>query len=227
MVDIAQALGLDDSAIDWHSLEVPVHCDVVAPLQRLKAAAAEAGFDLRIASGFRDYHRQLAIWNGKASGERPVMDSDGVALDIKALADDWQRCSAIMRWSAIPGCSRHHWGSDVDVYDAAAVAEDYALQLSPEEVADNGPFGLLHRWLDERMACGTAEGFYRPYAEDIGGVAPERWHLSFAPLAERFVSCLNMAAMESALAARGDIALWPELQKRWQQIYPKYVALSA
>ena len=38
-----------------------------------------------------------------------------------------------MRWSAIPGSSRHHWGTDLDVYDAAAVTPDYQVQLTPQE----------------------------------------------------------------------------------------------
>ena len=51
---------------------------------------------------------------------------------------------------AIPGTSRHHWGTDLDVYDAAALPADYRLELSPAEVAPGGLFDSLHRWLDER-----------------------------------------------------------------------------
>ena len=43
------------------------------------------------------------------------------------------------------------------------------------EVARGGVFDSLHSWLDARMAAGESHGFYRPYARDRGGVAPERW----------------------------------------------------
>ncbi|MFV0278041.1 MAG: M15 family metallopeptidase, partial [Parahaliea sp.] len=81
-----------------------------------------------------------------------------------------------------PGTSRHHWGTDLDVFDAAAVSRDYALQLTPAEAAPGGPFHALHGWLDTRMAAGASHGFYRPYDRERGGVAPERWHRSYAPL---------------------------------------------
>ena len=94
-----------------------------------------------------------------------------------------QQLHAILRFSAIPGTSRHHWGTDLDVFDAAALPQDYQLQLSPQEVAPGGMFDPLHCWLDQRMAAGEVHGFFRPYGQDRGGVAPERWHLSYAPMA--------------------------------------------
>jgi hypothetical protein len=100
---------------------------------------------------------------------------------------------AILRFSAIPGTSRHHWGTDLDIYDAAAMSPDYQLQLSPQEVAAGGLFDPLHCWLDERMAAGESRGFYRPYASDCGGVAPERWHLSYAPLSADYAQCCDGA----------------------------------
>lgn len=149
---------------------------------RLTSAAAEAGFKLQIASAYRSYERQRSIWNGKLAGERPVLDDRDHAIDIRTLSDaDCLRC--VLRFSAIPGASRHHWGTDLDVYDEAAVAEDYQVQLSAAEVSETGPFGALHAWLDQRIAQGRSFGFYRPYDRDRGGVAPERWHLSYAPLA--------------------------------------------
>ncbi|MFN2168980.1 MAG: M15 family metallopeptidase, partial [Anaerolineae bacterium] len=132
-----------------------------------------AGFELAIASSFRSFERQRAIWNAKACGARPVHDDVGCAIDMARL-DPAQQLRAILRFSALPGASRHHWGTDLDVYDAAAVAPGYQLRLSPEEVADEGVFGPLHRWLDGRMAAGRSHGFYRPYGVDRGGVAGDR-----------------------------------------------------
>jgi len=187
------------SARDAVTLGARVHQEVVAPFVQLRAEASEAGFDLRILSGFRSFEHQLSIWNGKAGGERPVLDSQARPLDIGGLTD-WELALAILRWSALPGASRHHWGTDVDVYDAAATPEGYQIELVPGEVEPGGMFGAMHAWLDQRIAADRAFGFFRPYDEDRGGVAPERWHLSWAPLATGWTRQLTPSALREALA---------------------------
>jgi LAS superfamily LD-carboxypeptidase LdcB len=177
-----QLTGLDDTHLvalpDGHRLQA----EAARAFSALQSDARRAGFDLAIASSFRSFSRQLSIWNAKASGVRPVHDDLGRAVPMARLSPR-ERVHAILRYSALPGTSRHHWGTDLDVYDATAVAPDYKVQLTPQEVAPGGVFDALHTWLDARMAAGESHGFYRPYSSDRGGVAPERWHLSYAPLA--------------------------------------------
>lgn len=217
--------GRDDNFIDHASLERPVHRDLVAPWRRLVQDARAAGFEPAIASGYRDYARQLVIWNAKAAGERPVLDSAGAALDIATL-DAWSLAQAILRWSALPGASRHHWGTDIDIYDRAAVSDDYRVQLTPEEVADDGPFGPLHRWLDERIAAGASHGFFRPYDRDRGGVAPERWHLSYAPTAARYQRQLAARTLLEGLDSPA-LALRDAVVQHWPTIYARYIDVPA
>lgn len=217
---------------DTHLVDLPcgnrLQAGAAEAFSRLQAEAVEAGFELAIASSFRSYQRQRAIWNGKACGQRPVHDDAGRNVELATLSRG-QQLRAILRYSAIPGTSRHHWGTDLDVYDAAALPADYRLQLSPREVAPGGLFDPLHRWLDERMAAGASQGFFRPYARDRGGVAPERWHLSFAPLAracetqltsELLLSCWECAAGEEPLA------LLDEIQADLAAILARYVAVA-
>ena len=161
---------------------IMIHAQVVEPFVALQAQAAKQGFDLQICSGFRSFERQLHIWNGKLSGLRPVVDKAGNPIVLEALSP-WDQIQAVLRWSALPGASRHHWGTDFDVYDAAAMPEGYQIQLTPEEVEGAGIFAPMHDWLD-RSFDGDCLGFYRPYGTDKGGVAPERWHLSYAPIAD-------------------------------------------
>ena len=213
--------GRDDNFIDHASLERPVHRDIVEPWQALRAAAAKAGFDLAIASGYRNYQRQLEIWNGKACGKRAVYGDNGAALDIAALSER-ELAFAILRWSALPGASRHHWGTDVDIYDRAALPDDYVLQLNHGEVADTGLFGPLHRWLDERIATDRAFGFFRPYPIECGGVAPERWHLSYAPLAARYQRCLKVEPLWRAIDAPA-LALRTTIADNWPMIFERFV----
>lgn len=156
--------------------------EVSAAFERLRRAAAQQGIDLAVASGCRNFERQLSIWNRKASGQLPVLDEAGCPLDLSALPDQ-EKVFAILRWSALPGASRHHWGTDCDVYDRAALPPGYQVQLTRAEA--DGLFANLHRWLDQRIAAGEAEGFFRPYDQDRGGIAPEPWHLSYEPLSRR------------------------------------------
>ena len=130
---------------------------------------------------------------------------------------------AILRWSALPGASRHHWGSDLDVYDAAAVDARYAVQLTPEEVNPGGPFAPLHAWLDQQIAGNDCEGFFRPYAIDKGGIAPERWHLSYAPLAAECESALQAEALLQLLCECDTLALAPVVEAHWQEIYQRFI----
>lgn len=213
--------GRDDNFIDHASLERPVHRDIVAPFSALRDAAAAAGFELAVASGYRNYHRQLQIWNAKARGERPVLNDDGIALNIAELSEQ-ELALAILRWSALPGASRHHWGTDIDIYDRAAVADDYVVQLTHAEVVDNGPFGPFHRWLDERIASDSAFGFFRPYQSDNGGIAAERWHLSYAPLAARYQRCLKAPALWRAIDVPG-LALRETIAENWAMIFERFI----
>ncbi len=219
-----QLTGRDDS----HLVTLPgghrLQDEVAQAFLALQAEARAAGFELAIASGFRSYGRQLAIWNGKASGARPVHDDEGRAVAMAQLSRG-QQLRAILRYSAIPGTSRHHWGTDLDVFDAAAMPPGYQLQLSPQEVAAGGLFDRLHSWLDERMAAGASHHFYRPYANDRGGVAPERWHLSYAPLSidcaqqcdsALLATCWNEEEGTEALLLREEIeASLPEIIERY------------
>jgi LAS superfamily LD-carboxypeptidase LdcB len=224
---VRQLTGRDDS----HLVTLPcghrLRDEVAQAIAALQADARRAGFELTIASSFRSFARQLTIWNGKASGTRPVHDDRGRAVEMAALSPV-EQLYAILRYSAIPGTSRHHWGTDLDIYDAAAVAPDYPLQLSPQEVAAGGVFDPLHCWLDELIATGKSRGFYRPYARDRGGVAPERWHLSYAPLSagcseqltgELLQSCWDCEDATAALLLRDEIeAELPHIMERYLSV---------
>ena len=195
-----------------------VHSHIVKPLQSLRAAAARAGIDLALASTFRDFDTQVRIWNEKWTGRRVLNDRAGRTLEAATLTPA-QKVDAILAWSAPPGGSRHHWGTDVDVYDRAAVPAGYRLRLEPDEYAAGGPFATLTAWLDAHMG---RFGFYRPYRTDRGGVAPEPWHLSHAPTARVASARLRLATIRSAVedsAIEGRAALVRALPG----IYARYV----
>jgi LAS superfamily LD-carboxypeptidase LdcB len=220
-----QLTGRDDSHVvalpDGQRLQQKV-ADAFAALQ---SAAREAGFELAIASSFRPYARQLAIWNGKASGMRPVHDDAGHPVAMAHLPPV-EQLHAILRFSALPGTSRHHWGTDLDVYDAAVMPPGYQLQLAPQEVAPGGLFDPLHNWLDERIAAGESHGFFRPYARDRGGVAPERWHLSYAPLSVTYAQQCDSALFTDCWdceQSAEDLLLRAQIEANLQHILSRFI----
>ena len=206
---------------DTVSLGVGVHRDVVEPFLQLQHAARHAGFDLRILSGFRSFEQQLSIWNRKASGEQAVLDSNAIPLDIGKLGEN-ELAFAILRWSALPGASRHHWGTDLDVYDALAKPDGYEIELIPEEVNSGGIFGPLHEWLDERIRADDTFGFLRPYDMDRGGVAPERWHISYAPVAVGYLRQLTPEVLSDTIN-RTEMRLEQTVLHHIDEIYERFV----
>jgi LAS superfamily LD-carboxypeptidase LdcB len=174
-----------------------LHAQAVTPFLNLRKAARLEGIDLVPVSSFRDFDRQLAIWNAKFNGERPMLDAAGNRLEAAGLAPR-ERVEAILLWSALPGASRHHWGTDLDLIDGNANADGFKDKLTREAFAPDGPFGHLDRWLDAHAA---RFGFFRPYQGARSGVQPEPWHVSFAPVAEKARRSLSKAVLRAAIAA--------------------------
>ena len=212
-------VGLDDSFIDYSSLEVPLHREIIGPVKRLKAAAYDHGFDLCLASGYRSYQKQLQIWNEKAQGIRSVLDINEVKLEVHMLSK-LELMHAILRWTALPGASRHHWGTDFDIYDAAAVDENSPLELTRAETQEGGPFAEMYRWLKTYLS--SQHDFFRPYEIELNGVAPEPWHISYRPLAQNYLSQLNLQQI-SFVINQHSIQLKDEVLENLESIFNRYV----
>lgn len=198
----SQLLGYTDG----HVIPLPkhigvkVHGSVIAPLQQLIADAKKAGFQLEVASGYRSFERQLHIWNDKCIGNKAILNDQGDVIDIDSLSA-LEKIYAILRWSALPGASRHHWGTDIDIYDAAATPLNYQLQLHPDEYTGDGLFAPMMAWLDEYLQQSNSPAFYRPYLHDTGGVSPELWHLSYRPVASRYEAQFSVSVLRNYLSS--------------------------
>jgi LAS superfamily LD-carboxypeptidase LdcB len=203
---------------DAPGLGARLHAGAIAAVNALREACAAAGIDLAIASSFRDFSRQGAIWNGKFRGARPLLDRAGRALDAAALSEP-ERVRSILIWSALPGASRHHWGTDFDVYDRAAAPAGYRPELTVAEFTGNGPFVRLNEWLAANLAN---HGFFRPYGTDRGGVHPEPWHLSYAPLAGPALQALTLDVLREAVE-NGDLDGREHVLAQLPEIYDRYV----
>ena len=206
---------------DAELLSVSIHRDVVDPFRALRSAAADAGYDAAILSGFRSFDQQLSIWNRKARGELAVLDSDAQPLNISTLTDR-DLVFAILRWSVLPGASRHHWGTDIDVFDATARPDGYEIELVPAEYEGNGMFASFSAWLDERIANRTSFGFFRPYDRDRAGIAPERWHLSYGPLAAEFARMLSIELLRDTVVS-ADMLLKDVVLTNLEELVDRFV----
>lgn len=223
-IDSRQLFGeLPESMVgvteDLGTSSIMIHPLILAPLTELARNACLAGFQLRVVSGFRSFDRQLAIWNAKALGQRLVLTQDELPVDMQALSDT-EKVFAILNWSALPGTSRHHWGTDIDVYDANAITDDYDVQLTAAEVI--GIFKPFHEWLSRQLAQ-PSSNFYRPYLANIGNVAEEMWHLSYRPIASQFAQSLSEESLRQKIEAT-DIQLKEAILENLSCIYANYVA---
>lgn len=209
--------GQTDKHIHWLSSGVGIHYDMVAAFQQLQDAAKEDDIHIEIASGYRNFERQFAIWQNKFTGKVAVKDKNNQVIDITKLTEI-EIIHAIMLFSALPGASRHHWGTDIDIYAPNLLAEQQKLQLEPWEYQTSGPFHQLSLWLSKNL---SKFNFYLPYDKFRGGVAEEPWHISYQPLSNIYQQQHNYALLASVLensniaAKETLIATLPELYKRY------------
>lgn len=204
--------------VDLSDPRCALHYEAVASFLAMRDAARADGIDLTPRSSFRDFQAQIGIWNRKWAGERPIYDRRGALLERARLSES-AAVDAILCWSAIPGGSRHHWGSDIDVIDAAAVPPGYNVELLPSEYASDGIFARLSQWLDANM---RRFGFYQPYRTDRGGVSPEPWHLSYAPVSQAALESLSLSTLRRVLEG-SNIEGKPHVLARLPEIYTRFL----
>lgn len=196
-----------------------IHKEMHKDFYRLKNKAESEGFHLGVVSAFRSFEAQLRIWNLKAQGERTLLDDQEKPLEFAKLTPH-EIVMSILRWSAVPGASRHHWGTDIDVFDAGTQALDEVM-LIPSETVSGGPAARLHEWLDSLISSGESFGFYRPYSEDLGGVSPERWHLSYSPLSQRYFESYTPSIFKKNIED-SEVHLKETLLSNAEEIYQRF-----
>ena len=146
-----------------------LHYDTYGAFERMHAAARAEGVTLLMVSATRNFDRQKQIWEAKWNGRR-LLEGKEKANEVYPDAAD--RARAILRYSSMPGTSRHHWGTDIDL-----------------NALNNGYFeaGEGKRVYDWLTANAARYGFCQPYTEKgpdrLTGYEEERWHWSYLPLA--------------------------------------------
>jgi LAS superfamily LD-carboxypeptidase LdcB len=200
------------------------HKDIYADYLNLKNEALKQGIELYVLSSFRSFKDQLRIWNLKASGQRDLLDDEGNTLEFNELSPN-EILFSILRWSALPGASRHHWGTDIDFVDKATWPQGYDVQLIPSEYNDGGPFYKFRNWFDETIEKKSGLGFFRPYQNDRGGVAPEMWHLSHRAVSEELLHNYSIDLFKQHIDSlnESEFLLLDEVRDNFEKIYHDYI----
>ena len=217
------------NALQWLGIDNPdlvdagdgqrLHADIIGPFTAMQQSAAQDGIGCQLVSGFRDFDRQLAIWNRKWSGELPLYSPDGEQLNTNALSDT-DKLHAILTFSALPGGSRHHWGTDIDVFDKPRVdAWPGTFSLVNAEYRNDGPCAPLAAWLD---AHASRFGFNRPFKQYKGGVAQELWHLSHRETAKQFETSLDSKLLKAHIESI-DIAGKQTILANFSSLFERYI----
>lgn len=217
MISQAQILGQDESRLVECQKGFKLLPEVCVAFTRMQVAANKDHIDLQIVSSYRSFERQSQIWQNKWSGKAALLDPNEKPLDINLLSDN-EKLNAILTWSALPGASRHHWGTDLDVYDKhSVVLANHDFQLVCSEY-DIGPCKKLNDWLSQHA---SQFGFYRPYAKYTGGIAREPWHLSHKTSADLMLSQLDQQSLVDSLTNTNILGLdciienMPEIYQRF------------
>lgn len=205
--------------VEWKP-GIYVHAQACDALDLLSQQAKSDRFNLKIVSSFRTFETQLKIWNEKCLGHRDVLDNAGRPLDVSSLTDR-ELAFMILRWSALPGATRHHWGTDFDIVDANVVESGYRPRLTPAEAEAGGAFHDFNLWLSSSI---HHHGFFRPYEQDLGGIAPEWWHLSYESIAREYASKINQDLVRQILA-NADIKLKETVMSCLPDIWERFVKL--
>ena len=148
-----------------------LHQDTYSAFLLMYGAAKVAGIDLQIRSATRNFEYQKGIWERKWTGETLLSSGENAAT---AYPDPKVRALKILEYSSMPGTSRHHWGTDIDLnsFDNAWFESGEGLKL--------------FKWLQDHA---HEYGFCRPYTvKDVSrpeGYNEEKWHWSYQPLAEQ------------------------------------------
>ena len=192
-----QVIGLDDSKLvnikdDPRRMSV-LMCDrdAAKALPDLFSDAFDKGFELRIASAYRSFYKQFKIFDDKFKGKRPVLDANENTMDISSLSDE-QKVLEIIRFSSIPGFSRHHFGTDFDIYAVNLLPEGKQLELTAREYQKGNYFYKLGQYLSQNL---NKFGFKRPF-NGKGTNAFEPWHISFSKKADE---CIDAFPVDFAL----------------------------
>ena len=165
-----ELLGIDRPVLkgDGFSLRE----EAASAFEKMKEKAANEGIDIKVVSSYRSFSHQKRIWQRKYKRYIDQNSPPEVAI------------SKIIAYSTIPGTSRHHWGTEIDIIDGNSKHPKHVLQ--PKNFYENGPYTRLKNWMDKNS---EEFGFHLVYTnnKDRKGFKHEPWHFSYKPTSQQML----------------------------------------
>lgn len=165
VVDRLRERGFVQLPSEYSSTNAWLRTEAAESYMRMADSARKCGISLNVLSGFRSFDRQVKIWEQKWERYKDLPDS--------------LRIFKILEYSMLPGASRHHWGTEVDLN---SLSNAYFL---------SGNGRKEFEWLELHA---RHFGFFRPYKSrptNALGVNEEMWHWSYYPLSVEYLKCWN------------------------------------
>lgn len=147
-----------------------MRADAYEAFEKMYGEAIKEGIKFQIRSAARNFDYQKGIWERKWTGTTKLSDGTDVSKDI---SEPIKKALKILEYSSMPGTSRHHWGTDID------------LNSFNNEYFEKGEGKKMYDWL---VSNGAAYGFCQPYTpkgpQRPDGYNEEKWHWSYQPVSQ-------------------------------------------
>lgn len=171
--------------------------------EKMKLAAYNDGVSIKVIHSYTSYLDQMQTWD-----EAYIQLNEGRMLPEKIL-------KKLITTTAIPGTSRNHWGTEIEIIQDLKPFEGEALNA--KHFQPNGAFHELHQWLTANAAT---YGFYMVYTKNNKrkGVQYKPWHYSYAPLSKDMLKQLlriNLMKELSTSEIEGVSFIHPEFLKNY------------
>ena len=139
---------------------------------KMQSDALKEGISIQIVSAYRNFKRQQYIFLKKYNKYKQ-----------KGLSEK-QTLAKITEYSTIPGTSRHHWGTDIDIVQQ--LTKMPRNLLVEKNYSNEGDFCPMKQWMDQNA---YKYGFYLVYTENKNrtGFKHEPWHYSYAPISKKIL----------------------------------------
>lgn len=177
--------------------------DTYEAFKKMHKAALQDSIELVIRSATRNFNYQKGIWERKWSGETTLE----AGIKATSIEDPTERALEILKYSSMPGSSRHHWGTDID------------LNAFSNAFFEQGQGLKLFNWLTKH---GSTYGFCRPYTEKNAarpdGYQEEKWHWSYWPVSSQLLNATEHVLRDSMITGFMGADQAPEIK-----VVEKYV----
>lgn len=143
--------------------EIYMRAEAYTAFCEMHTAAKAEGVTLTILSATRNFDYQKGIWERK--WDKP-----------KYMGwQDLDKVKDIMTYSSMPGTSRHHWGTDIDLcaFENDWFASGKGLKVYTWLTQHAGDYGFVQTYTDK--------------GEGRTGYNEEKWHWSYLPLSKGYL----------------------------------------